>query len=118
MTPIEAYKLTLHKIEELKGEDIEITATLCPSKDNKEEPNGIPREKWIHIIFLIKNESDIIKINKTADYLGMCGITFDISGNKGCRNWELDWSFSYTGKEDEEWRDKRNEVENLINNLN
>jgi len=44
----------------------------------------------------------------------MCGITFDTGGWKKYRSWQLDWSFEYTGKENEEIRDARDEVEDLI----
>ncbi len=47
----------------------------------------------------------------------MCGITFDLGGWHGFRDWELDWSFRYTGKEDQAWREAKDEVEDKIHRL-
>jgi len=122
MKTIEAYEFTLKKIEELLSTGIEITKRKSKSINDQEVINKysgserIPPEKWLHISFKINDKFQSIKIHEAANYLGMCGIRFDTGGCSNCRDWELDWSFRYTGKEDEDWRDARDEVENIISN--
>lgn len=125
----EAYELTLEKIEELGREGIEVTIKPFKSlttpygivdqlvernNEKYDRLGGIPPNKWFYVTFSVLDESHAIKIHKAGDYLGMCGITFDVGGWQGYRDWKLDWSFSYTGKEDEDWREARDEVEDLI----
>ena len=123
MTPIEAYELTLEKIEELKISGIEIKINPCELRNNKElikeydNLENIPPDKWINVAFINLDKIKSMKVHETSKYLGMCGITFDSGGSPGYRDWELDWSFQYTGKNDECERDIRDEVENMINEI-
>lgn len=121
MTPIQAYELTLEKIEELKNEGIEVEITPCASQNNKKlvedysSKENIPPDKWINVTFTSLTQKQTERLTELANYLGLCGIRFDTGGWQGERDWELDWSFKYTGKEDQEWRDARYAVEHLIN---
>jgi len=121
MTTIGAYELTLDRVRELKEYGIKVKIRPCDSRDDKElikeysQPESIPPEKWVNVSFEISNIGEAMRIHEAANYLGMCGITFDSGGCSDHRDWELDWSFSYTGKEDEGWREARDEVEDLIN---
>jgi len=116
MTPIEAYELALEKVEELKEAGIEVIVRPKISASSYiEEPNGIPPDKWVLVTFKFSHKIQAEKVHEAANYLGMCGMRFDVGGTKEYRDWELDWSFQYTGKEDEEWRDARDEIEDRIN---
>jgi len=117
MTPIEAYNLTLEKIEELKKDGVKVQSKPPKSSTDSnaaENPDGIPPKNWIHVSFKNLSEGQILKVHETANYLGMCGIRFDTGGCCDGRDWELDWSFQYTGEEDEQWREAREDVEELI----
>lgn len=125
MTPTEAYELTLDKIEELKKEGISIRMKIPDSANDKSlvekhrnNPNGVPPEKWISINFYNITDLQADRIFQSASYLGVCGITFDCGGYKDTRDWELDWSFCYSGIEDGEWMEAREEIESRIRNRN
>ena len=46
--------------------------------------------------------------------MNLLGITFDTGGSKGLRDWELDWSFKYTGEENYKMIQAREELEDDI----
>ncbi len=121
ITPVDAYEFTMQKVNELKKDGIGVIITPCRLKTDKDtiekydKPDRIPPEKWVNVSFENLDKGQTIKIHETANYLMMCGITFDTGGAIDNRDWELDWSFSYIkGKEDWEQRDA---VEDIINNL-
>ena len=119
----EAYELTLRKVQKLKDSGIKCTINPYSGESIKElsirynEVSRIKSDKWISVNFSNLDKGQSLKVHEVANYLGMCGITFDIGGTADTRAWELDWSFEYTGKEDEERRDARDEVENIWNNM-
>ena len=123
MTPIDAYKLALRKIDELKDSGINVVITPSRSRnkinliEKYNQPERIPPEKWVNVSFEILDKGQSMRIHDAARYLGMCGIKFDTGGCCHGRDWELDWSFKYTGKEDEEWEDASQDVEDMINDL-
>ena len=119
MTSITAYELTLDKIRELKEYGIKASIHPCDNFMKKEYNllEGIPPEKWVNVSFEITNKGEAMRIHEVANYLNMCGISFDSGGCCDHRDWELDWSFSYTGKEDDGWRDAREEVEDMISKM-
>lgn len=106
-TPIEAYEFTLQKIEDLQEEHPEIDVKIVPSKsrNNAElrekyiQHQRIPTEKWVHVTFRFPNDNYWYILAELRNYLGQCGISFDTGGMKGYRDWELDWSFRYTGED-------------------
>lgn len=121
MTPIEAYYFTLEKVNELKESGISITINSTSSKDDTaltekfETPNNIPSKYWVNVSFEIENDEQAEKIHETANYLGLCGIRFDMGGAENHRDWELDWSFYYQkGEENIEWNVARENVESMI----
>jgi len=123
-TPTEAYDFAKSKVIELQESGIEVK--IIPSSKSKSnenlvkeynKPERIPPELWEHVSFLNMNKSQAFKVHEMANYLGMCGIKFDMGGSPGFRDWEFDWSFVYIkGEEDWEWRDAREDVEEQINN--
>lgn len=124
MTPIEAYNFTMDKVEELEKADIGVIIIPYKFGDNIDELekesenniNGIPLELWQKIKFVLSNSEEANIVHKAANYLGLCGIKFDVGGDKDTRDWELDWSFEYTGTEDTDWRDARDDCEDQIRN--
>lgn len=124
MTPTDAYYFAMTKVNELKEGGIEITIKPSKSRNNEDtvkkynKPNRIPPELWNHISFKILDAGQAQKVMEMGNYLGMCGISYDTGGCAGCRDWEFDWSFSYRkGEENWEWRDAREEVEDMINQM-
>lgn len=126
MTITEAHEFALGKVAELRDNGIEtiikkydLTSPGGQSAVRKYdgEITRIHPEKWVKVTFKNVDKEQVIKIHEAANYLGMCGIAFDTGGYHGCRNWELDWSFRYTGKEDEGWREAREDVEDMINGI-
>ena len=123
MTTIEAYRFAMIKVNELKESGIQVIIKPSQSRDNKEiikkydKPDRISSELWNHITFENLNTIQAQKIMEIGNYLGMCGITFDTGGFIGHRDWEFDWSFSYKqGEENWQWRDAREDMEDMIIN--
>ena len=116
MNILDAYELTLEKALET-GVDVEIVKHK-PHPDNikKFAGKGLPVEKWRRVQFKVDNEIDILKISEAANYLGQAGITFDSGGTQCIRDWEIDWSFDVSDEPDEEWRERREEVESTLKN--
>ncbi|MFO7790622.1 MAG: hypothetical protein ACQES1_01775 [Bacteroidota bacterium] len=124
MTPEDAFYFAMSKIKELEKDGIDITITPSQSKDDQELINKfctsdkIPPELWHNICFRFTDKARANKIQKLASYLAMCGISFDIGGTTGLRDWEFDWSFSYNeGENKREWIKAGKRVEDMINKL-
>ena len=123
MTALEAYELTLEKIDELKNDGIKVSFKNYP-KDliNNEilneynDKEHIPHQYWKDVTFKNVDEIEIEKISETLNYLSLCGISFDLYGCCGERTWQLDWSFRYTGKINDEWRDEKDQLESMLKN--
>lgn len=125
MTPIEAYELTLKKIKELKSEGIKIEIINSRSAQDKEIVNEfrghfqrIPSDKWVSVNFIDLNITQANKINEASICLGKLGITFDNGGYQQERDWQLDWSFKFTGEVENEWIELKNQVEETIKDYN
>ena len=124
MNTIEAFYFAISKVNELKKQGIKVEITLYRKVDEIEEkelrdkyskPENIPFENWCNINFSKITKEQAIEINEMANYLGMCGITFDSGGCIKSRDWEFDWSFSYIkGSENWEWKETRESVEEMI----
>lgn len=100
MNVIEAYELTLDKLEELKAKGFEVKMVQPKVAHNKEtvekynRPDRLPPDMWLHVSIGIKSEKDQNDIFELKKYLAMAGISFDTGGWQGYRDWELDWSFT------------------------
>ena len=124
MTPTDAYYFAMSKVKELREYGIEITIKPSKSRDNEDivkkynKPDRISPELWNHVSFKILDDAQSQKVMEMGNYLGMCGISYDTGGCVSCRDWEFDWSFRYRkGEENWEWRDIREEVEDMINQM-
>jgi len=107
MTILEAFEATKKKAEELKEFGIEVEFVPYSKKNHsqvyldelKQKYPDIPMDKWGTIKLKATNPIHFEKINDANNYLSMIGIGFDRGGCNGVIDWELDWSFSYTGEE-------------------
>lgn len=113
MDILEAYNETLAAAQDLRqyGIDVEIT----PSPEGVARDEGLPRDKWVDIIFRFKTKAQAKFIKRRADELGWAGIVFDTGGAKGERDWAIDWSFEVRPAPDTEWQARREDVEKMIN---
>jgi hypothetical protein len=113
MNVSEAYQKILDAAEELR--DAGIGVTIAPSKSTtRNNVDPLPRDKWVIIIFKVKNKQEAVAVSKKADELGQAGITFDTSGTSGEREWEVDWSFNVRDVPDGGWKTARGHVEDMI----
>lgn len=123
-TSVEAYYFAIDKIEELKREGIKVNFKPSNSKNDPKiikkfnSSERIPPDLWYHITFEIKESDNAKKLSELANYLGMAGIRFDTGGCGDYSDWEFDWSFQYhKGTENEDWRDARNIVDDLLDDI-
>ena len=126
MTPNEAFDFGLAKIDELQQETgIKIKFhpydfTTEHGKEVKEEPleeHQASTDRWCRIQFLNPmTDEQKEKIRELGNYLNMCGISSDSGGCATGRDWEWDWSFKYTVKDNQEAREARDQLEDLLKN--
>lgn len=120
MTIKDAYNLTINKILELRDSGVDVTIEPSKSKNNKDtvkkydRPDRLSSDDWVHVSFNIKSEEDTKKVREAADFVGSKGVRFDTGGGCGKRDWEMDWSFQYTGERNEDWKKARNDVDDMI----
>ena len=116
MTPTEAHAFVLDEIElvsKKKSIEYEIKKPEY-STDVSDDVTRVPKSLWCKVIFTVKDESDSMALLELARYLNVAGIQFDVGGSQNTREWELDWSFRYTGTDSPEWLDRINELEEEI----
>jgi len=122
MTIDDAHALALEKANELKAKGIDVTIKPFNWGNRTEEEKSeliekypvLAHSKWVKVTFLTKNNVEAQMVSDAASYLGMAGISFDNGGCGNSRDWELDWSFDYTGEENAEWVAAKNEVEETL----
>lgn len=116
MDIMEAYDLTMQKVDELKADGVESIIEPYKGKSTR-EGDPLPRDKWVRVTFKVEDKNDSQKILDAMKYLDFAGIAFDSGGTACQRDWELDWSFHLTEVgEDFELRERLEEVEDLIEN--
>ena len=122
MELLEAYDFTMNKVKELREGGIEMSFTPPSLKNDKKlvqevkNEGGLPSDKWVRVTFQNIDEIQVEKIRQATVYLAMCGITFDCGGEcRNMRDWEIDWSFRSTGKEESERMEAIDEMEDDIN---
>lgn len=123
MTTLEAYRETIHALDELR--ELGVTVQIRPSKQrNNPEliaryngPEHLPPDQWVNVTLKADLSPQFRAIAEKAKHLGWLGIYFDTGGMAGSRDWELDWSFTYTAGPDGEAEERREIVEDLISNV-
>ena len=128
MTPNEVFDFGLAKIDELRQEQginikvIPYDFTSNHAKKYLEEPleeDQASTDRWCRIKF--KNpmtDEQKEKFRELGNYLNMVGISFDSGGCKEGRDWEWDWSFKYVAKDNQEAREARDQLEDLLGEYN
>jgi hypothetical protein len=106
----EAYKHTMEVVKSLERQGIEVI--IKKRKEAPEdsegkkiteevEPNRIKWSDWRSIEFKVKDEEEASKVSFARSYLGTNGCWFDAGAGFKSINWEIDWSFEFTGEEED-----------------
>ena len=120
MTTDEAYEEAVAAVQEFREAGIPVVITPSRSREDPEivkrysGPERISPDKWISVSFSAESGEHVKLVHEKARYLGWLGIVFDTGGGFGSRDWELDWSFKYTGQPDGDAEEARDIVENMI----
>lgn len=121
MTTDAAYRVTIAAVRSLvdAGVDATIRVSRC-RKDLRvvDKYSGSERVKpadWYHVSFNTDTPEKAEAVAAAARDLNKRGISFDTGGCPGTRDWELDWSFAYTGDHNQELDSLRDGVESCIN---
>ena len=123
MTTDEAYAETLQAVEVIREAGVDVQVTPYSRRDDPEliakysGPEHVSHDKWVNVTFRAKTDEQANLIHEKAKKLSWLGIGFDTGGGFGCRDWELDWSFSYTGKSDSDREAARDEVEDMVQSM-
>ena len=127
MTANEAFDFGLAKIDELRQEqnlNIKITMydfTRDFAKKYLEEPveeHQASTDRWCKITFRTPmTDEQLEKVRELGNYLNMVGMSWDSGGYITGRDWEWDWSFKYVGKDNQEAREARDQLEDIMSDL-
>ena len=112
----EAYKHTISVIESIRKQGIDVVVqqpriireSKVPSeldivrKYNK--PDKLHWSDWRNVEFKVKNQEEVEKVSFARRYLGVNGCSFDTGARCGGMDWEIDWSFTFTGEEEDKER--------------
>jgi hypothetical protein len=96
----EAFDFTIKQVEELKSMGIANYTEKSYSADDESTILKynyewiLDHEKWIRIVFTIKEREDLDNIMKKEELIRKkYGVAFDTGFGGSFREWELDWSF-------------------------
>lgn len=100
MKTIDAYEMVLKKLDVLKEEGIEFSieesVKTQPILEKYDNPNYLPVDKWMSVVFKVKDVLELNKIHNVEHFFKMNGFTFDTEFGLDSRKWEIDWSFKTT----------------------
>ena len=65
---------------------------------------------WRNVQFAVKDREEAEKVSFARRYLGINGCSFDTGSGCGSMDWEIDWSFHFTGQEESKERADFDEV--------
>lgn len=106
-----------------KLQEVGVQVTLKPSNSRESatakekygnDPQRIPVDRWQHATLEAQSDEHRKQIFAEQHNLGVLGISFNTGGGAGYRDWELDWSFKYTGVEDKSRAVAQEAVEEMI----
>lgn len=118
----EAYKHTIGVIESLKKQGIAVLVRqpgIITKSDAPDEldivkrynkPDRLHWSDWRKIQFNVKSQDEAEKVSFARRYLGINGCYFDTGAGCGSMEWEIDWSFTFTGREEDKERADFDEV--------
>jgi len=110
----EAFEHTMSVIESLKKQGIEVKVQvprIIRESDNPDsldtvkkynKPDRLDWSDWRNVQFAVKDQEEAGKVSFARRYLGTNGCSFDTGSGCGSMDWEIDWSFSFTGQEENE----------------
>lgn len=112
-----AYKHTMNVIDSLQKGGIEILIQqprVIRESEKPEEldivkkyniPNRLHYGDWRNVQFKVKTQLEAQKVSFARRYLGANGCCFDTGAGCGSMDWEIDWSFKFTGVEENKERE-------------
>lgn len=118
----EAYKHTIGVIDSLKKQGIDVLVQqprVIRQVENPDDldvvkkynkPDRLHWSDWRNVQFKVKNQEEAEKVSFARRYLGINGCSFDTGAGCGSMDWEIDWSFTFTGKEEDKERADFDEV--------
>ena len=111
-----AYKHVMNVIDSLKKDGIQILIQQPRVIRNSENPESLDLVKkynkpdrlhysdWRNVQFKVKSQLEAEKVSFARRYLGINGCSFDTGAGCGSMDWEIDWSFKFTGVEENKER--------------
>lgn len=112
-----AYKHTMNVIDSLQKGGIETLIQqprVIRESETPEEldvvkeynnPDRIHYSDWRNVQFKVKSQLEAKKVSFARRYLGINGCSFDTGAGCGSMDWEIDWSFKFTGVEENKERE-------------
>ena len=116
MTILEAYKLTLDRLLELKEKGLEVSIEIYNSPVYVDD-FYLPVKYWRHCSIVVKSDDDISLVHKLQNKLNDRGIWFDLmEWQGGVIYWELNGSFNieYLNNE-EDHQELLDSIDDLLN---
>lgn len=113
-----AYKHTMYVIESLKKQGIDVLVQqprVIRESENPEELDIVKEynktdrlhwSDWRNVQFKVKNQEEAEKVSFSRRYLGINGCSFDTGAGSGSMDWEIDWSFKFTGVQENKEREE------------
>jgi hypothetical protein len=102
----EAYRFTLRKIEELRSKGIASYIEKSYSADDESTIRKydydwvLPHENWIRVIFTVETRENLNLVMDCEEAIRQIyGVYFDTGFGGNFREWELDWSFQLTNRD-------------------
>ena len=123
MTTDEAYAEVMKAVKDIEKAGVVVEITPTKQGDDPKlvarhsGPEHVSPDKWVSVEFLPKTDAHLELIHRKAKELGWLGIGFDTSGAVGCRDWQVDWSFQYTRRPDGDREASRDEVEDMLQDM-
>jgi hypothetical protein len=117
-----AYKHTMYIIESLKKQGIDVLMQqprVIRESENPEEldivieyskkdwvTDRLHWSDWRNVQFKVKNQEEAERVSFSRRYLGINGCFFDTDAGSDSVDWEIDWSFKFTGVEENKEREE------------
>ena len=118
----EAYKHTMSVVDSLKKQGIEVEVKIPKIIRESDNPYLLDTVKkynksdrlhwsdWRNVEFKVKDQKEAEKVSFARRYLEINGCSFDIGAGCGSMDWEIDWSFNFTGQEENKERIEFDEI--------
>lgn len=118
MTLDQAFEHAMSAVLDLREEGIRVETKPSRSRNNPETvlkyKDRLRVDLWNHVVFFPSSPEQSRMISQKAKELGWRGITFDVGGCCGQRDWEIDWSLRCTDTPDGEREMQMDTLEEII----